>query len=198
VTPCPGMEPHHTSTVECKDESILVSLRPGPNAERLNPMPARAENEALLGRLAAMPEFLAERFASLAAGEATRRGPDDTFSPVEQCWHLADLEREGFGVRIQRLLRETDPFLADFDGARIAQERQYRARSLSEGLRAFQAVRAANLALLRSVGSDEWARSGTQEGVGRVSLSDLPRLMADHDASHRAEIEAWARARDPL
>ena len=161
-------------------------------------MPARDEREALLGRLAAMPEFLAELFASLAAGEATRRGPGDTFSPVEQCWHLADLEREGFGVRIQRLLRETDPFLADFDGARIAEERRYRARSLSEGLRAFQTARAANVAFLRSVGSDEWSRRGTQEGVGRVSLSDLPRLMAEHDASHRAEIEAWTRARDPL
>jgi hypothetical protein len=49
--------------------------------------------------------------------------------------------------------------------------------------------------LLRAVGPDQWTRAGTQEGVGRVALCDLPHMMAEHDASHRAEIEAWARAR---
>jgi hypothetical protein len=145
--------------------------------------------------LEAMPDFLGQRFASIPDGEAIQRGPDDAFSPVEQCWHLADLEREGFGERIRRLLGEEDPFLPDFDGARLARERDYRARSLDEGLAAFRAGREANLALLRSLGPDQWTRAGTQEGVGRVALCDLPSMMAEHDAAHRAEIEAWGQAR---
>jgi len=28
-----------------------------------------------------------------------------------------------------------------------------------------------------------------------VALCDLPAMMAEHDASHRAEIEDWRRAR---
>lgn len=48
-----------------------------------------------------MPAFLTERFAPLSAEEARVPGPDGGFSPVEQCWHLADLEREGFGTRIR-------------------------------------------------------------------------------------------------
>jgi hypothetical protein len=154
----------------------------------------RSERKALMEGLDVMPSFLTERFASLSTDDATRRGPHEAFSPVEQCWHLADLEREGFGARIRRLLDEQEPFLPDFDGARLAQERDYRSRSLGEGLAAFRAGREANLALLRSVSSDQWSRAGSQEGVGRVALCDLPSMMAEHDAAHRAEIEAWTRA----
>jgi hypothetical protein len=143
-----------------------------------------------------MPEFVGARFESVSGEEAARRGPDEAFAPVEQCWHLADLEREGFGARIRRLLEEEDPFLPDFDGARLARERDYRSRSLGEGLAAFRAEREKNLALLQAVTPDQWSRAGTQEGVGRVALCDLPHMMAEHDASHRAEIEAWARARE--
>jgi hypothetical protein len=156
----------------------------------------RAERRVLMEGLERMADFVAARFASISSEEAVRPGPDESLSPVEQCWHLAELEREGFGARIRRLLDEVDPFLPDFDGARLARERDYRARPLDEGLAAFRAGREANVALLRSVALDQWTRAGTQEGVGRVALCDLPAMMAEHDASHRAEIEAWSRARE--
>jgi DinB superfamily len=149
------------------------------------------ERDTLLRDLGAMADFLAERFSSLSAAEAAVSGPEGGFSPVEQCWHLADLEREGFAVRIRRLLSEVDPLLPDFDGDRAAVERQYRLKSVAEGIEAFREARAANLALIRSIASDDWSRSGTQEGVGRVALCDMPSIMAQHDGAHRAEIAAW-------
>lgn len=144
-----------------------------------------------LAALGTMPEFLAASFAPLSTADQARRGHDGELSPVEQCWHLADLEREGFGQRIARLRAEERPFLPDFEGARLVEERRYRELSLAEGLRAFAEARQANLALLASLRPEEWTRSGTQEGVGEVALCDLPRLMAAHDAAHRAEIERW-------
>jgi hypothetical protein len=152
---------------------------------------ARAEREALWKDLGAMPGFLAERFASLSVAEAVAPGPQGAFSPVEQCWHLADLEREGFGARIHRLMTDVDPYLPDFDGARVARERDYKTRSLAEGIRAFQDARAANLAVLRSLPAAQWSNQGTQEGVGRVALCDIPHMMVEHDETHRAEIAAW-------
>ena len=149
------------------------------------------ERETLLKELDAMTDFLTERFASLSAGEATVSGPEGGFSPVEQCWHLADLEREAFAVRIRRLLAEADPVLPDFEGDRAAVERQYKRKSLAEGIQAFREARAANLAVIRSIAPADWSRSGTQEGVGRVALCDMPSMMAQHDTAHRAEIEAW-------
>ena len=78
------------------------------------------------------------------------------------------------------------------DGATIAGFRVL--RSLGEGLAAFRRARARNLAALRAVPTEGWTRAGTQQGVGRVSLCDLPGMMAEHDSAHRAEIEAWRRA----
>lgn len=155
----------------------------------------RTERQALMHDLASMPDYLARAFEGVSAREAAGDGPDGTFGPVAQCWHLADLEREGFGARIRRLLSEVEPQLPDFDGARVARERDYRSRSLAEGLAAFRAARGENLASLGALRTEQWMRGGTQEGVGAVALCDIPAMMADHDSAHRREIEAWLKAR---
>jgi len=154
-----------------------------------------ADREALLARLEAMPGLLQSAFAALSRAEAAAPGPGDSFAPVEHCWHLADLEREGYAVRIRRLLSEDGPALPDFDGARIAAERGYRSLSLTAGIEAFRQARGANIAALRGLGDRDWLRVGTQEGVGAVTVCDLPAMMAEHDEGHRREIEAWALAR---
>jgi len=151
---------------------------------------------ALLAELESMPAFLDAAFDGLSAAEAATPGPDDAFAPVAQCWHLADLEREGYAVRIRRLQREHAPHLPDFDGARIARERDYASRSLAAGLAAFREARGANVATLRALDAAAWTRSGTQDGVGPITLCDVPAMMAEHDAAHRAEIRAWQAARD--
>lgn len=154
-------------------------------------MPAPEPLDSLLAELETMPDDLARMLGDLPPEVAARPGPGGSFSPVEHCWHLADLESGGFAARIRQLLAEERPFLPDFDGARVARERSYRTRSLAEGLAAFRAARRATLALLRSVPDQAWARAGVQENVGEVHLADIPRLMCDHDASHRAELAAW-------
>ena len=75
----------------------------------------------------------------------------------------------------------------------MARERNYRGKSLAEALAAFRLARAENLAFIASIGSAEWNRDGVQEGVGPVALCDIPVMMSEHDAAHRAEIEAWSR-----
>ena len=155
------------------------------------------EQDTLMADLAVMPDYLATAFAGLSPAHAATAGPDSALAPVEQCWHLADLEREGYGLRIERLLSEVDPVLADFDGARIARERAYRSRSLSDGLAAFRHARLQNLARLRALGPADWRRTGRQDGVGPIALCDVPAMMAEHDAGHRQEIETWRRAREP-
>ncbi len=147
--------------------------------------------QRILDRLASMPAFLADRFGTLTEQEAKVRG-GDLASPVEQVWHLADLEREGFGVRIERLLNEDDAELPDFDGAAIAQRRNYRRKSLLDGMRAFARARQDNIDALQRVTPADWSRRGDQEGVGPVTLGDIPIMMAEHDASHRKEIYAWS------
>jgi len=160
---------------------------------RLDPQ----QREALLSQLDEMPSYLREVFAGLTAEQARTPPSDGSFSPVEQVWHLADLEREGFGLRIHRLLTEDEPRLPDFDGGQIAVERNYRSLSVEDGLQVFALARAESVALLRRIDPPTWWRPGTQEGVGRVTLCDMPGFMAQHDAAHREEIEEWRRAQQP-
>jgi hypothetical protein len=141
-----------------------------------------------------MTDYVATAVRRLDRSQAGTPPAAGGFSLVEHVWHLADLEREGYGVRIARLLGEQEPALADFDGDRIARERAYATLDLERGLAAFEAARRENLARLATVGPDGWDRSGTQEGVGPVRLGDIPRMMAEHDAAHRQEIEALLAA----
>lgn len=150
----------------------------------------------ILEQLASMTTFLGERFGALAEHDAKSR-VGDAFSPVEQVWHLTDLEREGFGVRIERLLNEDDPYLPGFDGTEVAERRKYAAKSLHDGMRAFARARQDNIDALARVTPAEWSRRGEQQGIGAVALSDIPRLMAAHDAEHREEIKAWCAEHAP-
>jgi len=152
------------------------------------------QREEFLTKLADMPDYVREAFSRLSPGQTRTLAADGSLSPVEQVWHLADLEREGFGDRIRRLLTENEPYLADFDGARLAAERNYRGLSLEDGLAAFTEARRQNLAALRSIEGQAWFLSGTQEGVGKVSLCDIPGFMFQHDGSHKAEIEEWTKS----
>src|SRR5262245_5172569 len=98
------------------------------------------DQDALLAGLLEMPDILDATFGSLSDDDAARPGPDGV-SPVEICWHLADLEAEGYSVRIKRLLGEEQPQLKDFDGAKIAKARNYRRLPLGDALALFRYVR---------------------------------------------------------
>lgn len=148
----------------------------------------RRDLETLLLTLESTPALIRRASEGMSRTAARCRPAGGGFSLVENVWHLADLEREGFGARIRRILSEDEPALANFDGDRIARERDYQSRSLSAGLAAFEDARRSNVEILRALEGAAWDRSGTQEGVGVVTLADLPRRMAEHDRSHTTDV----------
>jgi DinB superfamily len=148
----------------------------------------RRDLETLLLTLESTPALLAQAAASFSPLQARMRPCRGGFSFVENVWHLADLEREGYGARIARILREENPALDNFDGEKTARERAYQEKDVARGLALFTRTRAANLEALRRASGAEWDRSGSQEGVGRVTLADILRMMAEHDRSHGDEI----------
>jgi hypothetical protein len=150
----------------------------------------RRELENLLLTLESTTALLARAASSLRAGDERIRARAGGFSLVEHVWHLADLEKEAYAVRVRRLLSEERPRLSNFDGDRVARERGYAARDLAEGLGVFALARRRNVERLRAVSAEEWSREGIQDGVGALRLSDVPRMMAEHDREHTAEIAA--------
>jgi hypothetical protein len=144
--------------------------------------------ETLFLTLESTPALLAKAASELPEDRVRQRGTTGGFSFVEHVWHLADLEREGYGVRIRRLLSEDEPVLSNFDGERVARERVYQRRDLADGLVAFAAARTRNLQTLRDVTNGDWSRTAEQEGIGAVALGDIPRMMVEHDREHEREI----------
>jgi hypothetical protein len=155
----------------------------------------RRDLETLLLTLESTPALLARAAEAICPSEMAKKPADGGFSFVENVWHLADLEREAYGVRIRRILVEDSPDLTNFDGNRVARERRYQDRDVAAGLSAFAAARRRNLEALAGLTAAEWAREGVQDGVGKVQLADLPKMMAEHDRSHTADI---ARLREEL
>lgn len=148
----------------------------------------RRDLETLLLTLESTPVLLGRAARALSPAEVTRKSDAGGFSFIENVWHLADLEREAYAPRIRRLLAEEEPFLSNFDGDRVARERAYQRRDLAEGLRLFSDARHTNVEKLRTLSPSDWNRAGTQESVGRITLGDVPRMMAEHDRAHTQEI----------
>jgi hypothetical protein len=148
----------------------------------------RRELETLLLTLESTPALLASAAEGLEPSQVGQSPAPGSFSLVEHVWHLADIEREGYGIRIRRILTEDEPSLSDFPGERFAREREYAKRDLGDGLAALAESRNRNVELLRTIHNSMWARRGTQEGVGPITLEDVPRMMAAHDRAHTNEI----------
>lgn len=142
--------------------------------------------EELLG----MPAAVVEAARRLPGSVVSDRPLAGGFAMIEHVWHLADLEADAYEVRIRRMLEEDEPALPNFDGDAVAAKRKYRALRLKDGIKKLSEARERNLATLRALPEDAWQRTGVLEGVGKVTLHDVPRMMHEHDLSHRAEIEA--------
>ena len=141
-----------------------------------------------MSRLSAMPDFLAGALASVARADLARQPQPGGFSLVEHACHLRDLEREGYLVRVRRMLAESEPALTPFDGDAVAAARDYPSQDAFGAAREFAAARAETLALLAPLTPAELAREGTF-GDRRVCFADVIAMMVEHDRGHRGEIE---------
>jgi hypothetical protein len=140
-----------------------------------------------IDRLAGAPQAIREAFAGMDA-EKIRRKPNLTlFSPLEDVWHLRDIEREGYLVRIGRILSENVPALEDLDGDRMAVERRYNELELAPAIAGFAVARAESLALLKGLPTEAWMRQA--HFANRViDLRMLIDMMVEHDHGHLSSI----------
>ena len=142
-----------------------------------------------VSRLADMPGFLASSLESVAREDLFRQPSPGEFSLVEHACHLRDLEREGYLVRVRRMLGEKEPALEPFDGGAIAAARAYPGQDAQAAARDFAAARRSLTALIAPLTAAELAREGTF-GDRRVCFADVIAMMVEHDRGHREEIEA--------
>ena len=141
-----------------------------------------------VARLESMPVFLASALAAVSDEDRKRQPAPSEFSLVEHACHLRDLEREGYLVRVRRMMSETEPALHGFDGGAIAAARDYPSEDADAAARDFAAARSDLLDLVRPLTPRQLSREGTF-GDRRVCFADVIAMMVEHDRGHREEIE---------
>jgi hypothetical protein len=146
---------------------------------------------ALIETLRGMPRFVRDAAKKVSPEDYSRRDSKGGFSLVEHACHLRDLEQEGYLLRIERILREESPALENFDGGRIATERNYAAQDFGAAIEEFERSRSKALHLLQSV-SDEQLGRKARFGSEVITLRDVADMMVQHDVEHREEIAQLA------
>lgn len=149
-------------------------------------------HDELIERLAGFPDRVAALFDRVAPAQRLQAPAGGGFCWTEHLCHLRDLEREGFQVRIARIVAEDMPQLQEIDGTTLAQERHYRGQDAAVALAAWRAARAETVALLRRELPAQASRRGIFGGFGVVTLQALAEGIAAHDAAHQRELEALA------
>lgn len=103
--------------------------------------------------------------------------------------HLADTEMV-FSFRIRQTLAEPDHVIQPFD--QTAWSQQYAAYDAASALNAFRTVREWNLALLRSLPKDAFAKSVTHPERGTMTLQTIVETMGGHDLNHLGQVQQAA------
>ena len=149
----------------------------------------------LLNELEGMPQEL-ERTLGLVPVERLDWKPEswggavgETFSAREHVCHLRDIERDGYQVRVQRMLDEVNPSLVSLDGYEIARERGYETANVEAALAEFREARATTVGRLANLSDAQLARAGDFAEYGRLSLRALVHYLRSHDQQHLAGLQ---------
>jgi hypothetical protein len=141
-----------------------------------------------------MPGFLNAAIVRATPRGLRARPSPEAFCLIEQACHLRDLEREGYAVRLRRMLEQSAPALTEFEGDVIARERNYMVQDPRDAAAEFAIARGDFVARAELLSEAQWARTGTFGG-NTITIRDLVSMMVEHDEGHRAEIAALAQWR---
>lgn len=148
------------------------------------------EFQELVGQLAGTPRVVRQLIGDLKEDDARWKPGNEEWSVLEHLCHLKDIEQEGYAVRIEKLIHETEPYLADIDGDRLAVERSYNSLDLEQALHLFTLARQQNVEAIKVLPLEALNQSGTLETVGPVTLGRLLLMMREHDEGHLQDIGA--------
>lgn len=150
----------------------------------------REEFQGLVRELAETPRNVRQLAVDLTDGDWRWKPTEEEWSVLEHLCHLKDIEQEGYAVRIEKLKHETEPFLADIDGDKLAQTRSYNSQDFDQALRDFTLARQQNVDSIKDLPLKWLNRSGTFENVGTVTLGKLLLMMREHDEGHLHDIRS--------
>ena len=160
--------------------------------------------------IAAMPDYAhADMIAALAATPSWLRdavsalGPESSEARPVDAWGAGDVIRHVRAAdaiitgRVWHIAVRHGAPLPAFDERAWARLYAASGVPLTEQMQHFALRRAELVAVLRSLASKDWARTGEHESAGTMSVADLCRNVVTHEAEHRAQLDAIVAAARP-
>src|ERR1700733_9819283 len=111
-----------------------------------NPL-SHTMNATTLSALTNFPQELEAHYAAIPAefknwAPSSWEGvPSEPFTAIEQICHVRDIEIDGYHVRFQRTLSESNPTLASIDSEILAKKRSYGTSDPVEVFTSFRSAR---------------------------------------------------------
>jgi FMN phosphatase YigB (HAD superfamily) len=140
--------------------------------------------QALLARLRGNLIAFTE-LENLLPGDLWQRKPSpDEWAPIEILCHLRDVEEEINYHRVNRILKEHEPFISAQDSDQWARERRYIDESPSRAHLALLRARRRTLSLLEFQPPGSWNRPVRHAIFGPTQLSEIVRIFLEHDILH--------------
>ena len=157
---------------------------------RLQPHMDYLEWEQRLEVLRAGPALAAGALVAVGVERFRQPGPASGWSALEVCCHVRDCDREVLVPRVDRILAEEFPAIADVQVSGWAESRNWRDEEPAAAIVAWREVRAAALRRLEPLGPQHWQRPLIHSVRGAQTLADVVRYWTDHDLSHRRQWRA--------
>jgi carbonic anhydrase/acetyltransferase-like protein (isoleucine patch superfamily) len=142
----------------------------------------------LLAALAESPRWVAQRLDRYPESRWSRVPGPARWSALEVVCHLRDSDRDVLTPRLQRLLAEERPSIADVDMRGWDTTRAYRSDTPRAAHQAWAESRREALDRLAPLRSEDWRRMGEHSIRGPYPLGEMVRYWAEHDLSHRRQI----------
>jgi hypothetical protein len=152
-------------------------------------------NLVTIHALEAFPQQLEAHYAAIPAefkhwAPPSWEGvPSEPLTAIEQVCHVRDIEVDGYHVRFQRTLSESNPTLESIDTEALASARAYGESNADAVFAVFREARAKTIALLSGLKPEQFNRTAVFEGYGPLSLLSLVHYLCSHDQQHLAGLQ---------
>jgi len=149
---------------------------------------ANAQGQDPLKVQSATTKKLARLIKGVPTAKLRKRPAPDKWSIAEILAHLADVEIV-IGWRMRSILGAPGTPVQAYDQDAWVIAGHYQKRDPRKSIELHRAVREANLALLKSLSSDQWKYYGQHAERGQESIEHMVRMVAGHDINHIRQIE---------
>ena len=152
-------------------------------------------NSVTISALKNFPDQLEDYFNAFAerkrhwSPESWEGVPSESLNAIEQICHVRDVEIDGYHIRFNRMLNESEPTLDSLDGYGLVDEKNYAQADPHIVFKEFRVARLETLELIKNLTETQLQRSGFFEGYGRLTVAGLVHYLSSHDQQHLSGLQ---------